>query len=257
MMNKSQAPKSHPRFLSLYYRDLLTEGVRRGITSLQGLTAHGRGETFDYLLGEETRQFAKSSIEAAAAVLLLSKHPVLSVNGNTAILVPKEFIKLSKLLGAHIEVNLFHRSQKREDNIARYLKYIGAKAILLPDKARLPGIASNRRMISSLGQAKADVVFVPLEDGDRTAALISMGKKVITCDLNPLSRTAQTATITIVDNIVRVIPLLIKKVNDLENSPPEKLLQIVKKYDNKKILSEALNFINRRLKILAEKKMVL
>ncbi|MBI4991510.1 phosphopantothenate/pantothenate synthetase [Candidatus Gottesmanbacteria bacterium] len=252
-MIKISAPKSHPRFLSLYYRDLLAEGVRIGITSLQGLTAHGRGETFDYKKKKKTLLFAKSSIKATAALLLLARYPVLSVNGNTAILVPKEFIKLSNLVGAQIEVNIFHASKERERKIKAHLEKFGAGRVLLPGKARISGIESNRWMISSIGQKKADVVFVPLEDGDRTQALTAMGKKVITVDLNPLSRTAQTATITIVDNIVRVMPLLIKKADDLKNSPPEKLLQIVERYDNKKILSEALNFINRRLHILARR----
>jgi 4-phosphopantoate--beta-alanine ligase len=39
-----------------------------------------------------------------------------------------------------------------------------------------------------------------------------MNKKVITVDLNPLSRTALTSDITIVDNIVRVIPQIIERV---------------------------------------------
>jgi len=39
-------------------------------------------------------------------------------------------------------------------------------------------------------------------------ALVANGKKVITVDLNPLSRTARTSTITIVDNLVRCMPLL-------------------------------------------------
>ena len=40
-------------------------------------------------------------------------------------------------------------------------------------------------------------------------ALRKAGKTVITFDLNPLSRTAHTANITIVDNVIRAIDLLI------------------------------------------------
>ena len=50
---------------------------------------------------------------------------------------------------------------------------------------------------------------VPLEDGDRCEALVRNGKRVITVDLNPLSRTARTSQITIVDNLVRCLPLLV------------------------------------------------
>lgn len=246
-MVKITVPKSHPRYQSLHYRNLLVAGVEEGITSLHGLTAHGRGEAFDYLIGEETFPFAKSAIEAAAALLILAKHPVISVNGNTAALVPSEFVQLVKLIGNHLEINLFHASKEREKKIREHLIKHGATKVLLPGDAKIIGIDSNRRMISSVGQAKADVVFVPLEDGDRTAALEKMGKRVITVDLNPLSRTAQTATITIVDHVNRVMPLIIETVKDFEKFPKEKLEKMISDYDNKKILSEAIVHINKRL----------
>ena len=219
-------PKTHPRYTSLTIRDRIVKGVELGITSLHGLTAHGRGEAFDYLLGEKTHGFAKESIKVAAIMLVLAKHPVISVNGNSAALVAKELVILSKLLNAPLEINLFHSSSKREKAIKKYLIKNGAKNILLPQKnVTIKHLSSNRKYVNKQGIAKADVVFVPLEDGDRTEALIKNGKKVITVDLNPLSRTAKKANITIVDNIVRAMPLLIKT---------------VKKYNNKKTLHQAL-----------------
>lgn len=254
-MIRLNAPKSHPRYLSNFYRDILTDGFFQGITAPQGLIAHGRGEMFDYLIGEKTCQFAINAINAASALLLLAKHPVISVNGNTTILVPKELIKLSKILDCNLEVNLFHPYPKnREKKIASYLMKHGATKILLPRKLKTLRIESNRRFINEEGQAKADVVFVPLEDGDRTEALILSGKKVITVDLNPLSRTAQKATITIVDNIVRVMPSLIKQVEIFKKYKKEKLQEILKNYDNRKILSEAVSYINKRLQTLALQK---
>lgn len=246
-MNKITVPKSHPRYLSLYYRDLLSEGVERGITSLAGLTAHGRGEAFDYLIAEATLPFAQAAIETTATKLLLAKHPIISVNGNTCILVPKELVELSQLTGALLEVNLFHASRKREKKIAAYLKWYGAKKVLLPDTGKISGIDSNRKQVSSRGQEIADVIFVPLEDGDRTQALKKMGKTVITVDLNPLSRTAQTADVTIVDHINRCLPLIINKVKELSGSKRIQLTRIVKQYDNRKQLSAALKHINQRL----------
>ena len=74
----------------------------------------------------------------------------------------------------------------------------------------------NEKHIDPRGIAIADTVFVPLEDGDRTEALIRMGKKVIAVDLNPLSRTAVHATICIVDNVVRAIPILIQTILELK-----------------------------------------
>ena len=248
---KPSASKSHPRYLSLYYRDLLSYGVKKGITSLQGLTAHGRGEAFDYLLGEKTHSFSHSAIRCAAALLLTAKYPVISVNGNTAILVPMELIKLAKVTGARVEVNLFHNSKNREKKIAAYLKKLGASEVLLPDKSRIAGLESNRGFVSVKGQKIADVVFVPLEDGDRTGKLIHVGKKVITVDLNPMSRTAQAATITIIDNIVRAMPRLLAEIKSLREKKREILLEIIKEYNNKTVLDQALMAINSRLIILA------
>ena len=84
----SDVPESHPRYLFLKMRDAIVKGVEQGITSIHGLIAHGRGEAFDYLIGEKTQSFARTAIRAAAAMLLLAEHPVISVNGNTAALVP-------------------------------------------------------------------------------------------------------------------------------------------------------------------------
>src|SRR3989344_5858505 len=100
-------PKKHPRYVSLTAREKVVEGVENGITSLAGLAAHGRGEAFDYLIGEKTTKSAKKSIEAAAAAILLAKYPVISVNGNTAALVPKEIVQLAKTLNAKLEVSIF------------------------------------------------------------------------------------------------------------------------------------------------------
>lgn len=239
--------KSHPRYQSLLYREVVVTGVKNGITSMAGLTAHGRGETFDYLLGEETLPFARDAIEAAASLLLLSKFPVISVNGNTAALCGAEFIALSEILDAPLEINLFHPSKEREEAISKHLKFLGAKKVLMPGSAFIPFIRSNRRMISREGQKKADVVFVPLEDGDRTEALVKMGKKVITIDLNPLSRTAQKADITIVDHISRTLPLLIKRITEIKKESPEFFRSRLDVYDNNQIIKNAISHINQRL----------
>ena len=60
-------PKSHPRFVSLMTRELIVEGVRKGITSTQGLIAQGRGEAFDYLIGEKSIESALYAQKVAAA----------------------------------------------------------------------------------------------------------------------------------------------------------------------------------------------
>lgn len=239
-----KVPKTHPRYTSLKTRDKIVKGVALGITSLHGLIAHGRGEAFDYLLGERTHDFAKHSIEAAAAMLLLAKHPVISINGNTAALVPKELIALANLLSAPLEVNLFHASKVRERKIKQYLIKHGATTVLMPQRNTvIKFLASNRKYVNPNGIAIADVVFVPLEDGDRTEALIKNGKKVITIDLNPLSRTAQKANITIVDNIVRSLPLLIQLLRVYTTYSKTKLQKIVRTYNNQETLALAVRQI--------------
>jgi 4-phosphopantoate--beta-alanine ligase len=89
------------------------------------------------------------------------------------------------------------------------------------------------------------VVFVPLEDGDRCEALHKMGKTVVTVDLNPMSRTAKWAGVTIVDNVVRALPLLIQEVQTLQKASPTVLKEIVSRYSNDKTLQTAVQWMRR------------
>ena len=209
--------------------------------------AHGRGEAFDYLLGEATSPQAETACEAAAAALILAKHPVISINGNVAVLAPEALVELSEASGASLEVNLFHRTEKRVEGLARHMEAHGAKNVLgrEPD-ARIPGLDHARALCARVGILEADTVLVPLEDGDRAKALGTMGKTVITVDLNPLSRTSKTASITIVDNLVRAIPCITKHLEALKGDMPG-CLKILENYDNSTNLKETLSFISGRL----------
>lgn len=256
-MNNQEVSPKHPRAESLRIRAALTRGFELGVTSAFGLFAHGRGEAFDYLLGEQTTENAKKAIRVAAAALLLAHHPVISVNGNVVALVPHELIDLAEVTMAKLEINLYHRSRKREQAIATMLKEAGAKEILGIDPSTqeiIPEVHSNRRVVDKRGLLIADVAFIPLEDGDRTKGLVRLDKKVITIDLNPLSRTAQLATITIVDNVVRALPFLVNSVKELRNENEETIQKIVDTFDNRENLSEAISLINERLKNLAGSK---
>ena len=216
--------------------------MEQGITSVHGLIAHGRGEAFDYLIGEATQPFAIEAIHAAAAMLRLAKHPVISVNGNVAALVPDGLIELGQVLNAPLEVNIFHTETGRERRIREYLLKYGAPDVLMPTtEAQLSYIDSNRKFVHPDGIFKADVVFVPLEDGDRCEALRKMGKAVVTVDLNPMSRTAQQASITIVDNVVRALPLLCKEIREFNDSTADTVAQ----YNNEAVLKKALQHISR------------
>jgi 4-phosphopantoate--beta-alanine ligase len=208
----TDVPESHPRYESLRIRDAIVAGVERGVTSPHGLIAHGRGEAFDYLLGEKTHDFALAAIDAAAQLLANARHPVISVNGNVAALVADDLVRLSETLDAPLEVNIFHASKRREEAIRLCLEEHGATDVLMPTTdAELDFIDSNRKFVHPEGIYKADAIFVPLEDGDRCQALRRMGKAVVTVDLNPMSRTSRTASITIVDNVVRALPQLLAR----------------------------------------------
>ena len=239
-------PKDHPRAVSLGIREMIVDGLKEGLVVEEGLIAHGRGETFDYLIGEKTTPNAIMAINTAAALLLSSRHPVISVNGNFAALCGKEIIELSRACGAPIEVNLFYHSVRRERAIKSHLERLGATDVLGVGRNRtatIPNLNGERKRVDPRGIALADTVFVPLEDGDRTEALIEMGKKVIAVDLNPLSRTAVHATICIVDNVVRVIPILIQIILELKNKNRHSLTNMISRFDNFRNLDESLRLI--------------
>lgn len=244
----------HPRAKSLKIREKLAEGFRAGLVVPEGLAAHGRGEAFDYIIGEQTTEEAKSAVEAAAAMLLLAKRPVISINGNVAALVPGEMVKLSRILDAKLEVNLFHGSKERYEAIAGHLRKHGAEEVLGAEEefsTTIDEVHSNRRRVDLRGIAIADVVLVPLEDGDRTEALKRLGKRIIAIDLNPMSRTAMAADITIVDNIVRAVQLLIEAAENLSAKSGAELEKIVENFDNMKNLKKTLEFMSKRLETLS------
>lgn len=240
-------PRSHPRYESLKRREALVKAWRDGIVVPEGLIAHGRGEAFDYLFGEESSAPALVAEKAAAASLVLAKQPVLSVNGNVAALARREIVALAKLIPARIEVNLFHRTEARVHRIVTLLSRAGATDVLGPHPdARIPGLESKRALCHRDGIFGADVVLVPLEDGDRTEALARMGKTVISIDLNPLSRTSQAATIPIVDDVGRALRSIGRFVRELRAEPGE-AARTKRVYDKAGNLGAVFSFLNWRL----------
>ena len=190
------------------------------------------------MLGEQTCLPALSAIKAASSALIEAKNPVISVNGNVVALAAREVARLSEISGAKVEVNLFHRTPERVAGLTKMMKKVGIDALGVNADDKIPGLSSERAKCCSDGIGSADVVLVPLEDGDRCEALVKMGKKVITIDLNPLSRTAQTAHITIVDELTRCLPLLsdfVKEKNGLDS------------FNNKQCLTDVLNYMAERI----------
>jgi 4-phosphopantoate---beta-alanine ligase len=241
-------PQTHPRASSLIIREKLVDGFRNGIVVPQGLIAHGRGEAFDYLLGEKTTKYAYEAEKAAVCLLLLSNKSIISVNGNTTVLCAKDLVTLSNVTKSRIEVNLFHKSRARTNAIASILRKEDAFDVLgLDNKSKtiIKRVSSNRKYVDKDGIMNSDTIFLALEDGDRTESLVRMGKKVISVDLNPLSRTAIASNITIIDNIVRAIPNMVKISEQLVKKDKSYLLQLIKNFDNKENMHKSLVTIKK------------
>ena len=119
-------------------------------------------------------------------------------------------------------------------------------SVRIPD-ASVPGLDHARALATRGGIYDADVVFIPLEDGDRCEALVAMGKKVIAIDLNPLSRTARKATVSIVDNILRAVPNLTEQTRLLSKESRSGLENMVREYDNQKALAGSVQEIQEHL----------
>lgn len=194
--------------------------AHEGLVAWEGLIAHGRGEAFDYLLGERTLPEAEKAARAAVASLLRAERPVLSVNGNVAVLAGDEIGALAAATGARVEVNLFHRTEERVRALVALLQTHGVREVLGEDPdASLPGLEHSRALCSRRGIYAADVVLVPLEDGDRAEALIRMNKAVLSIDLNPLSRTSRAATIAIVDDLGRALSNMVAFAKEAKGHP--------------------------------------
>ena len=215
-------PKDHPRYRSLMVREHLAEMVEQGLVDPTGLISHGRGEAFDYLMGEKTIAPALEAEKAAAAFLLRAKNPVVCMNGNSVALDPEGLISLARAVPARMEVNIFHRTEERMEKLISYMGSQGAEDVLGRDPdARIPGLTSDRALCTKEGVFGSDVIVVPIEDGDRAEALIAMGKIVISIDLNPLSRTSKVATVPISDEISRALSNIVRFVDELRGKDAE------------------------------------
>ncbi len=236
-------PPDHPRYRSLVIRERLARCAREGVVALEGLTAHGRAEAFDYLIGERSTASAREAARVAAALVYQARHPVLSVNGNTAALAAAECALFQEVTGCDIEVNLFHRTEERITRITRILEDEGATVLKGTPERCIP-LQHDRALCLPHGIGSADLVLVPLEDGDRCEALREMGRTVVTIDLNPLSRTARKASLTVVDELTRALPLIVEAYRGMS---PAEADTLVSGYDNTYLLKAAIAEIVREL----------
>lgn len=233
----------HPRYKSLVIREKMSELSDMGIVARTGLIAHGRGEAFDYLIGEKTTPSAEKAEEVIAAYLLEAEKPVITMNGNASALCAEELLKLAEETGAKVEVNLFHWSEERVEKLVSYLENHTKLPVLGRNQDMiLENIASDRAKCCRDGIYSADVVLIPLEDGDRAEALKLAGKIVLAIDLNPMSRTAKKSDATAVDEITRAVPNIRKYVKELKNKK-EQRKEIINTFDNTRNLTDSLSCI--------------
>ena len=213
-------------------RERLVEMVREGLVTPTGLISHGRGEAYDYLMGEKSIGPALEAEKAAAAYLLSAENPVVCINGNAAALDADNLIRLAEKVPAKIEVNLFHRTPERMEKIISYLESKGARNVLGRDPdCRIEGLNHDRALCTSEGIFSSDVIVVPIEDGDRAEALTAMGKKVISIDLNPLSRTSCMATVPISDEMTRALENIMRFIDELRGDD-EAIIKTMDRYSN-------------------------
>ena len=236
-------PKDHPRYKSLMTRERLAHMVEEGLVTPTGLISHGRGEAYDYLMGEKSIPPALEAEKVAAAYLLKAKNPVVCVNGNAAALDPENLIALAKAIPAKMEVNLFHRTPERMEGLISYLESKGAGRVLgrEPD-CRIQGLNHDRALCTKEGIFDSDVIVVPIEDGDRAEALVSMGKVVISIDLNPLSRTSCKATVPISDEMTRALENIVRFISELRGDE-DTIHKVISEYDSSVNRRETVRYI--------------
>ncbi|MGC8725992.1 MAG: phosphopantothenate/pantothenate synthetase [Thermoplasmata archaeon] len=243
-----EIPVSHPRYKSLVIREKMKEYALEGIVAMEGLIAHGRGEAFDYIFGEKTLPYAIEAEKVAIAYLLNAKNPVISVNGNVAALAHTEIVEFNRISGIKVEINLFHRSEERIKKIQKLLETDGLEKVYgLNNTAEIPFIGSRRRFADREGIYSADVVFIPLEDGDRAQALKKMGKIVISIDLNPFSRTTLSSDVSIVDELTRAINNLTSLYIEMKNMDKKTLDDLIKGFNNVYNRKQMVNYICKKL----------
>ena len=249
--------EKHPRYNSLSARYLLEDAQKKGLLAGTAMIAHGRGEAFDYLIGEATTPSALVATKYAATLLYSAKKPIISLNGNTAILCGDSLIRCAAIIGCAIEVNIFYRTNERitkltnllrekkkeiskeNSDIKNWSEKVDAVEILGENAdCKIENLQGPRSKCCCDGIHSADVVFVPLEDGDRCEALVGMAKNVIVVDLNPLSRSAQMANVTIVDEITRVGKNLFEALVNQDK------LQDTTSWNNMKNINRSLLWIN-------------
>ena len=248
-MSDFAADPSHPRYQSLLLRHRLEEAEKLGMLAGSAMIAHGRGEAYDYLLGEQTIPSAHEATLHSLKALSNAERPVISLNGNAVALAGEQLLVLAQQLNCPVEINIFYRTPERMSALLGRLesikneRSIDVEILGAEPNARIPGLKGPRAKCTKEGIIDSDTILVPLEDGDRCEALVAMGKTVIVIDLNPLSRSAKMGTITIVDELTRVVENMLSQFDSIKMSKTSNT------YDNDETLRDALQHIATKFSV--------
>ena len=163
----SDVPKTHPRYLSLALRDTIVAGVeQRDYLCPWAYRARAWGGFRLPHRGNDTTLRDGGNPRGGGDASSRSTPCHLRQRAMLAALAPDGLIALGRVLNAPLEVNIFHTETGREQRIREHLLKHGASDVLMPTtQAQLSYIDSNRKFVHPDGIFKADVVFVPLEDG--------------------------------------------------------------------------------------------
>ena len=155
-MVEEDIDENHPRYHSLMMRKKISEAGEKGMLAQSAMIAHGRGEAFDYLLGEQTIPSAMAATREMAARLSAAERPVLSLNGNSIALAGSEFLKIASQLGCPVEINIFYRTPERMGALLANLKVakqnLGLDVEILggmPD-ARIPNLEGQEGLVMKM-----------------------------------------------------------------------------------------------------------
>ena len=103
-------------------RHRLERAAKRGMLADSAMIAHGRGEAFDYMLGEQTTPNAMEATKHAWLHLNTAKRPVLCVNGNVTALACDEMLQqLAQILKCPVEINIFYRTPERMEALLAFI----------------------------------------------------------------------------------------------------------------------------------------
>ncbi len=214
----TKIPRSHPRYSSLITREKLIEAYEDGILDEGTLIEFGREEAVDYLIGERTIEEAYRSTKVAVAYILLSKNPMIVLDGVCLALSANEIKKICRSLGLSI--------------------YLGESEV-------------RERLIGRLKEEEIE----PKEYMDTNLLIFHRKNKIfrdfngrkIYFGLNIFSNDLKGVDVVIIDNVIRFFSNIEEIFDKLREKSRRELIKITEDYKNEEIFMETLNFVIKRI----------